>query len=313
MRILILGAGALGGYFGGRLLAAGRDVTFLVRPRTARQLAENGLRVISKTHGDVNLAQPPTVLAEELHEPFDLILVSAKAYDLDGAMEAIAPAVGPGSLILPMLNGMAHMPMLDARFGRERVLGGTCFISAVRDADGTIRHLNNRDELHFGSRDTPDDPRMREIDETLGNANFQAKLRPVILQDMWEKWSFLATLAGLTCMMRATIGDVVAVDATLPARLYGECAAVAAAEGYAPGAAFYAKQLGLMTQPGSPFTASMLRDMEDGAPVEAEQILGDLLRRGQSHGLESPLLALAYAHVRCYEERRRREMDAQKK
>jgi 2-dehydropantoate 2-reductase len=308
MRILILGAGALGGYFGARLLAAKRDVTFLVRPRSAQLLAERGLQVLSPTHGDVFIEHPATLQAQQLREPFDLILLSCKAYDISSAMDSIAPAVGPDSLIMPMLNGMAHMPLLDERFGRERVLGGTCFISAVRDPDGSIRHLNDRDGFFFGHRDDPASPRMQQVEAAMAGANFNAQLRPVILQDMWEKWSFLATLAGLTCMMRATIGDIVAVDPTLPGRFYTECAAIAAAEGYTPAPAFYEKQLGIMTRPGSPFTASMLRDLEDGAPVEAHQILGDLLDRGRSHGLSTPLLQIAHTHVRCYEERRKREL-----
>ena len=313
MRILILGAGALGGYFGARLIAAGRDVTFLVRSGTRTMLAERGLHVLSPTHGDLHLDPPKTIQLEALHETYDLILLSCKAYDIGSAMESIAPAVGRRSMILPMLNGMAHMPLLDQRFGRERVLGGTCFISAVRDRDGTIRHLNDRERLFFGHRDQPASDRMQQVAATITNAKFSAALRPVILQDMWEKWSFLATLAGITCMMRATIGDIIAVDPTLPGRFYDECTAIAAAEGYRPAQEFYDKQLGIMTRPGSPFTASMLRDLEDGAPVEAHQILGDLLDRGCAHGLTSPLLELAHTHVRCYEERRARELSTSMK
>jgi len=307
MRTLILGAGALGGYFGGMLLAAGRDVTFLVRPRTAQQLAEHGLRVLSAHRGDVFIPHPPTVLADGLDEHFDLILLSCKAYDMDDAMTSIAPAVGPDTAILPMLNGIAHMAALDQRFGQERVLGGACFISAARESDGSIRHFNNRDELMFGDRFEPSSPRMQAIAATLGGCNFISALRPAILQDMWEKWSFLATLAGITCLMRANVGDIVAVDATLSARLFAECCAIATSEGYPPGAAFAERQRGILTQPGSQFVASMLRDLENGAPVESHQILGDLLDRGRRHGLATPLLEIADQHVRCYEERRKRE------
>lgn len=310
MRTLILGAGALGGYFGARLLAAGRDVTFLVRPGTAKQLAERGLQVLSP-FGDVYIDRPPTVQADDLRQPFDIILLSCKAYDLDNALAAIAPAVGPQTAILPMLNGMAHMGVLEQRFGSERVLGGTCFISAVRDPDGTIRHLNQRDGLFFGDRFSGSSsatmPRLEAIAQTLTGAGFNGQLRPVILQDMWEKWSFIATLAGITCLMRGTIGDIVAADASLPPRLYAECVAIAAAEGYPPAQAFIDIQNGLMTRPGSSFTASMLRDIEMNAPIEAHQIVGDLLDRGRQHRLELPLLEIAYAHLRCYEERRVRE------
>jgi len=308
MRILILGAGALGGYFGARLLAAQRDVTFLVRPRGAKLLAEHGLRVLSAHRGDVFIEHPPTVLAESIAEPFDLILLSCKAYDLEDAMDSIAPAVGPDSTIMPMLNGMAHMPALDRRFGPERVLGGTCFISSVREADGTIRHLNDRDEFLFGNRFEPSSEKMLAIHAALGGAHFSAQLRPVILRDMWEKWSFLAALAGITCLMRANVGEIAAVgSAALTAQLFAECVAIAAAEGYQPAPAFIERQRSILTDPASTMTASMLRDLEGGSAVESQQILGDLLERGQRHKLATPLLEVAHAHVRCYEERRKRE------
>jgi 2-dehydropantoate 2-reductase len=314
MRILIVGVGALGGYFGARLVNAGRDVTFLVRPRSAQLLAQHGLRVLSPTHGDVFLEHPRTVQAPELREHYDIILLSAKAYDLDGAMESFAPAVGPDTVILPMLNGMAHMAKLDRRFSRENVLGGTCFISAVRDADGTIRHLNDRDQLFFGDRDDPASERMKRVAAVLGalhnDVGFIAKLRSDILQDMWEKWSFLATLAGSTCMMRASIGDIVAVAPTLTLRLYDECCAIAGGQDHQPSPAFRELHRTILTRPGSNFTASMLRDLEESAPVESYQILGDLLTYGRHHGLNSPLLELAYAHVCCYEERRAHEQKA---
>ncbi len=307
MRILILGAGALGGYFGGRLLAAGRDVTFLVRPRTAEQLAEHGLRIERSFRGDLSLAHPPTLLDGQIDRPFDLILLSCKAYDLESSMESIAPAVGDGTLILPMLNGMAHMDALDARFGPEHVLGGTCFISAARTADGTILHLNHRDELLFGHRTDPADPRLQQIAATLAGAHFGDRLHPHILQAMWEKWSFLATLACLTCLMRAAIGDIVAVDPTLPGRMFDESIAIATAQGFAPDPQFAETQRSLMTAPGSLFTASMLRDLEEGGRIERQQIVGDLLERGRRKGLSAPLLELAHTHLAAYEKRRERE------
>ena len=142
MRILVVGAGSIGGYFGGRLLQAGRDVTFLVRPRRAAELAKIGLMIRSPL-GDVALAAPPTVTADALRAPFDLILLSCKAYDLQGAMDAFAPAVGPQTAILPLLNGMRQLELLEARFGAAPVLGGQCLISTVLDAEGGILHLND--------------------------------------------------------------------------------------------------------------------------------------------------------------------------
>jgi 2-dehydropantoate 2-reductase len=306
MRILILGAGALGGYFGARLLAAGRDVTFLVRPNTAQMLAQGGLRVISPTHGDVFIAHPPTVLATDVHAGYDLILLTAKAYDLDAAIESIAPAVGAGTSILPLLNGMAHMARLDKRFGAEKVLGGTSYISSERRADGVIHHLNELETINFGDRFEPEGTRIQTVAAALGDAGFTTQLRPLILQEMWNKWASLATLAGMTCLMRASISDIAAVGgAPLSIKLYEECAAIAAAEGFAPSAKTVADRRIFFTN--APMTASMLRDLEAGGRIEANHILGDLLERGRKHELAAPMLEIAYAHVRCYEERRNRE------
>ena len=305
MRILILGAGATGGYYGARLLAAGRDVTFLVRPRSAQQFAMRGLRVVS-AHGDLVITAPPMVQTQDIREPYDLILLSCKAYDLDAAMDSIAPAVGPQTMILPLLNGMAHMAALDARFGAEHVLGGASFISASRDADGTIRHLNDLAEIVYGDRFVPTSPRLEAVQAALDNANFSALLRPNITQRMWDKWGFLATAAGITCLMRATIGDIAAADPTVALRLYAECTSIATAEGYPPSVKVIERESARLSQPGSLFTASMMRDLEDGAPVESQHILGDLLELGRKHQLATPILEIAFTHVRCYEERRRR-------
>ena len=313
MRTLVLGAGALGGYFGARLLAAGRDVTFLVRPARAALLAQHGLNILSpRGGGDLHLPAPATVLAEALHEPYDLILLSSKAYDLNGAMDSFAAAVGEQTAILPLLNGMAHMDALDARFGRERVLGGASIISATLDPDGTIRHLNDRDTLLFGARPhTVPEKRVAAVAEVLLDANFAAAQPADILAEMWNKWMFIATLAGGTCLLRANIGEIAAAGASsMVLALAGECMAVAQAEGHTPGEQFLAMYRPVLTQAGSPLAASMLRDLEAGAPIERQQIIGDLLERGRRHGLPVPMLEIADAHLRAYEARRQRQPDA---
>ncbi|HZP67535.1 MAG TPA: 2-dehydropantoate 2-reductase [Rudaea sp.] len=304
MRILVVGAGATGGYFGGRLAAAGRDVTFLVRARRAEQLAASGLRIRSP-HGDVNLASPKTVLAEGLAEPYDLVLLSCKAYDLDGAMASFAPAMGTDSMILPVLNGMRHLDALDARFGHARVLGGQCVIAATVDDDGTILHLNNVHGIAYGERDGGTSERVQRVDAALSGAGFDARLSEHIAQDMWEKWTFLAALAAGTCLMRASIGEIVAApggDATMRG-LFDECAAIAGAHGHAPRAAFAEKALTMLSQPKSSLTASMLRDLERGGRIEADHIVGDLIAR-RGAGVPRSILELAYTHLKAYEARR---------
>ena len=308
MRILVVGAGAIGGYFGGRLKEAGRDVTFLVRPRRAEQLAKTGL-VVKSPKGDIAIAAPPTVLAENLSAPFDLILLSCKAYDLQGAMESFAPAVGANTAILPLLNGMKHMDLLAARFGAGAVLGGQCIISVTLDGEGRILHLNDLHFLSFGEQNGAKSPRVAAIAAAFSGAKFDSQLSPAILQEMWEKWAFIAAAAGICCLMRGAFGDIAAGGGSQYASdLFAECCAVAAKNGFAPGDTAVKRSLGMLTAAGSPIAASMLRDIERGARIESDHIVGDLLARGG--GQDYPLLQIAYAHLRTYEARRQREQAA---
>jgi 2-dehydropantoate 2-reductase len=308
MRILVVGAGAIGGYFGGRLLEAGRDVTFLVRPRRASELAANGL-VIRSRLGDTTIPDPPTVLAEKLSGSFDLVLLSCKAYDLDSAIASFAPAVGPNTAILPLLNGMRHLDVLDQRFGPAHVLGGQCFIAATVNQQHEIVHLNDAHDLSFGERDGTRSARAEAIASVLSRASFKTRLSEAILQEMWEKWVFIAAGAGITSLMRAAVGDIVAAGgADLAVKLLDECAAVARREGFPPSQASRERSRAVLTAAGSLLTASMLRDIEHDAPIEADHIIGDLLRRGEEGA--SPLLRIVYAHLKAYEARRERERKA---
>jgi 2-dehydropantoate 2-reductase len=304
MRILVVGAGAIGGYFGGRLLQAGRDVTFLVRPRRAAMLTKKGLSIGSR-FGDFHHPTPPHVSEEGLAEPFDLVILSCKAFDLDGAMTSFAKAIGPKTAILPLLNGMRHLDALADRFGAEHVLGGLCVISATLDPNGSIVHLNDLHTLTFGELDGARSPRIEAIESELSGAGFDAQLSGGIRQDMWEKWVFIAAAAGITCLMRAAVGDIVAAGASdLATELLNECAAIAETQGFPPRDQSIKRLQGIFTAPGSPLTASMLRDIEGDLPVEGDHILGDLLRRAARPDPHS-LLRIACAHVKAYEARSR--------
>jgi len=306
MRILVVGAGAIGGYFGGRLLEAGRDVTFLVRPRRAAQLAKTGL-VIKSPFGDAALPSPPTVTADGLRAPFDVILLSCKAYDLESAADSFAPAVGKNTAILPLLNGMRHIDYLVEHFGSGAVLGGQCVISTTLDAQGRILHLIDAHNLSFGERDGTASARTQAIAAELAGARFESRLSQNIMQEMWEKWVVISAMAGISCLMRAMVCDIMAAGGeALTVALLDECAAIATANGFRPGAAVYARQRAMLTAPNSTLAASMLRDMERGAPTEAEHIAGDLIRRGDA-GRDYPVLRAAYTHMRAYEARRKRE------
>jgi 2-dehydropantoate 2-reductase len=304
MRILVVGAGAIGGYFGARLAAAGRDVTFLVRPRRAEQLA--GGLVVRSPKGDVKIAAPKLVTEATLCEPFDLVLLSCKSYDLDSAMASFARAVAPATMVLPLLNGESHIDTLRKRFGAAAVLGGQCQISSTLDAQGHVIHLNEMQLLGFGELDGTRSARIEAVYDNLSGANFEAQLSTHILQDMWEKWMFIATLAGITCLMRAALGDIATAGGTdIALALFEECSAIAAKNGYAPHPVIGERVRKMLTAPGSTLTASMLRDVESHGKTEHEHVLGDLFARGQ--GTRAPVLEICLAHMRAYEARRLRE------
>ncbi|WP_375462557.1 2-dehydropantoate 2-reductase [uncultured Methylobacterium sp.] len=312
MRVLVVGAGATGGYYGARLAEAGRDVTFLVRPRRAEMLAETGL-VLESPLGDLHLASPATVTADTLAAAgaFDLVLLSCKAYDLGGALDDLAPAASAGTAILPILNGMAHLDALDARFGAGRVLGGSCAIAATRGPAGEIRHMSAFSTLTFGERDGTPSERCAAIAALMRDARFQARHSDKIVLEMWEKWVLLATLAGATTLMRGTIGDIVGAPGgrAFITGLHGECLAIAAASGFAPREAVAAQARATLTAEGSALTASMMRDLEGGGRIEADHIVGDLIARGQAAAPDTPRphLDRVFTALKAYERRRARE------
>ncbi len=308
MQILIVGAGGTGGFFGAWLLKAKRNVTFLVRPARAQQLRERGLELQGPS-GNLHIPSPQTILAADLNQSYDLILLSSKSYDLQSAIEDFAPAVGPGTSILPLLNGMAHMDILDQRFGRQHVLGGDTTISAVRDSAGRILHLNALDDLHFGDRDEANGDRIKRITEALTVPGYTAHRVDNILYAMWQKWIAISTAASITCLFRASIGDVMAAGAEpMIKAILAEITSIAGAEGYAPQPQYLDVVVARFTERGSLFTTSMSRDIEANAPIEAQQIIGDLLVHARARDLKTPMLDVVFAHLRCYEERRRREL-----
>ena len=307
MRVLVVGAGATGGYFGARLAEVGRDVTFLVRPARAKTLAA-GLQILSPC-GDYRIEHPRTVTADTLAGPFDLVLLSCKAYDLDTAIEDVAPAVGPDTAVLPILNGLRHLDALDAAFGMDRVLGGTCAIVATLTNDGAIRHMSELHTLTYGERDGSRTPRVAAIEALMQGVRFQARASDKILLEMWEKWVFLATLAGSTTLMRGAIGDIVGTESgrTFIEGLLEECRSIAQGSGFAPRAKVLDGGRALLTSEGSTMTASMLRDIENGARIEADHIVGDLIARARGTNASSTLLDRVFTHLQTYQRRRARE------
>ncbi len=291
----------MGGYFGGRLAQAGRKVTFLVRARRAENLRKRGLRILSP-HGNVTM-EPNLIMADQILGPYDLILLCVKSYSLEMAMRDFAPAVGPETIILPLLNGMSHIDLLVERFGEKAVIGGTCRIVADFDHDERIVQLTKSHDLLFGECCGGVSARMRMLEQSMHGAGFDARISDNMPQEMWEKWVMLAGLGATTCLMRGAIGEIEAIPggANLALEILAQCSEIASASGYAPGKAFLERARKTLTTHGSALTSSMYRDMSKGVPVEVDQILGDLLERGRNLGVTAPLIEAACVNLRVYQ------------
>jgi 2-dehydropantoate 2-reductase len=305
MRLLMLGAGGVGGYFGARLHEGGADVTFLVRPKRATLLRERGLRIYG-VRGELHIQAPKLLVSGDTAlETFDAVIVSCKAYDLDASIDAIRPYVGPQTLVLPLLNGIKHLETLDAAFGAQRVLGGLAQVSTTIDANGDIKQFTDVQTLVYGARSDAQSPGAEALDRALKQGKFDARLSRTIMLEMWEKFVLLCSLAGMTCLLRATVGELAATQdgAQLMNRMLDDCSATAAAADFRPREKYMTSIRGVLTQAGSPLEASMRRDLEAGGRTEGDHVVGDMLRRATAAGVDSPLLRAAYCHLQAHEQR----------
>jgi 2-dehydropantoate 2-reductase len=305
MRTLVVGAGAVGGYFGGRLVQAGRDVTFLVRPERAEEIQAQGLRILSPMHGDFT-ARPKTITAAQIASPYDVIFLSVKSYSLAGAIDDFAPAVGPQTVIIPVLNGMHHMDVLAQRFGEHAVLGGVCYVATEVDSQDRIVQLADFQSLTYGELDGKKTSRIEAVHQEFSGAGFETAISGGILRGMWEKWVWLASLGAITCLLRGNIGEIVAVPggSELCLSALRQCAAIAGACGYPMPETFLAEKSAQITASGSKLTSSMYRDLTDQAPVEVDTILGDLVERGRKHGVSAPIVQAAFVSLTIYQQGR---------
>jgi 2-dehydropantoate 2-reductase len=303
MRFLVLGAGAVGGYFGGRLAEAGRDVTFLVRGARANALAEHGIRVESPL-GDFTVPVK-VATADRVGGPFDVVLLTAKHYDLGAAIDAIRPGVGSETAVLPLLNGLVHLERLDRAFGPGSVLGGVAYVGAALLPDGSIRHHNRLSGIAFGERGGGISERALAIEREFAGTPVSAPANPNILQEMWEKFVMMGAMAGMNCLLRGNIGEIAATEEgrALMTDALAECQAVAAASGYAPRPQSRERVQAMLTEPGSINSASMRQDLEAGRPTEADAIVGDMLRRARGFGISTPLLRAAWCCLQVHENR----------
>ena len=303
MRILVVGAGATGGYFGGRLAQAGRDVTFLVREGRARTLRERGLRIVGL--GEQTVLEPKLVTASTIEGPYDLVLLTVKESGLLGAVDDLAPAVGPDTLIVPVLNGMRQIDVLVERFGEEAVLGGIAYVMTTIDADGDILRLADMHRLTYGRRDGRVDAKVQAVHAALSDAGFDTALSERILAAMWSKWTFIASLGAVCVLGGGTVGEVAAVPGgtALAEAVLGEAASVAQAAGQPVLDKELDAYRSMLTKQGSDDTSSLFRDLSAGLPVEAEQIFGDLVARAEAFGLAVPSLAAATVRLRVHNAR----------
>ncbi|WP_158782826.1 ketopantoate reductase family protein [Pantoea sp. BAV 3049] len=299
MRILVVGAGATGGYFGARLAQAGRDVTFLVRERRYLQLQQHGL--VLKTPDGREVIQPQLAQAGTLCGHFDLIILTVKSFGLQQAMEDIAPAVGPDTLIMPILNGMRHTDTLRARFG-EKVIGGLCKINATLGENGEVEQMTPLHILYYGALDGNNDARLQRLDETLKVAQFDTVFTDNIISELWEKWLLLSTLGAVCCIARGNTQQVLNSQGgeALLQGIFAEVLAVISADGYQVRPAVTAKIYQTLNNPQMAMTSSMFRDLTQGYEIEADQVIGDLLVRGARNGVITPLLNAVCVNLQVY-------------
>jgi 2-dehydropantoate 2-reductase len=305
VRFLIIGAGALGGYYGGMLQKGGADVTFLVRPRRAAQLAERGL--VIKTSENEFVAPVKTVLAGALSGPHDVVLLVCKAYDLDSAIADFAPMLAPDGVVLPLLNGINHIAVLTDRFGAAGVLGGVTLFSVVRSAEGdiTVPGYGDKQTL-FGELNGGHSPRCEAIRTALAAGDAVSTISDNILAEMWAKFSGFAGATAVSVLTRARAGEIAAAPAgaAFVTAALDETARITVAEGFSQPAGIRELYIRVFSQIGSDAAPSMLFDIEAGRQTEAEHIFGDLVRRADRLGVQAPILRAALCNLQIYEARR---------
>jgi 2-dehydropantoate 2-reductase len=301
MRLLVVGAGATGGYYGGMLAKAGRDVTFLVRAKRAEQLRRDCLQIKSP-RGDITVT-PKLVTASTIDGPYDAVLLSVKAFALESSLADFAPAVGPDTLIAPVLNGMKHFDDLSARFGAKALIGGVAKVATMIDEAGRIVQLADFQELAYGELDGSASARTEALHAFMKDVGFEARLTGDIVLELWQKWIMLASMGGVTTLMRGTVGDIEAAPGGVEFvhAFLDEVVAITTKLGHPPTSGFLANIRTMLTKKGSPQATSMYRDLKQGFPIEADHIVGDLLARGRKAGVQAPLLAAAYAHLCVYQ------------
>jgi 2-dehydropantoate 2-reductase len=298
MKLLYAGAGAVGAFLAARTSASGHDVTVLVRPARAERLRADGLRL---TGAATAVARPTVATADQLAGAFDAVIIAVKADALGGLLDDVAPAIGPHTLIVPFLNGMAHMDALTGRFGRA-VAGGVLRVATDLDADGSVKVLNQLFEAEIGELDGRPGTRLEPLAAALRSAGADVTVSRAIIDDMWAKWVTIASIGAVTGLTRAPIGLVVATpggDAFARA-VVAEAASVAAEAGHPVAAGRLDSLVHMVTAADSPLTSSLSRDVLAGRPTEVEAVLGDLTELAHTAGIDTPALDAAALALRVH-------------
>ncbi|MGD6943307.1 ketopantoate reductase family protein [Cytobacillus gottheilii] len=300
MRILVVGAGAIGGYFGGRLAEKGEDVTFLVREKRKEYLYQHGLSIES-VNGSMQLA-PKMILSGEKADPFDIILLSVKSYHLDQAVVSMRPYVGEHTYILPLLNGIAHLDLLQDAFGKEKVLGGLCFIESTIGESGNIVQMSPLHELVFGPLPSTELAHLPQLKEVLSGTKAEIRYSDSIEQEMWHKYVFISALSGVTSLFRSPIGPIRDDQngQSVIQSVVGEVTEIAKAINAPVADNLQEIVLTKLQILGFQMKSSLQRDMEKNLPTEADHFFGYLLQQKNSY-TSSPVLSAIYSNITIYE------------
>lgn len=303
MKILIVGAGAVGGYFGARLIEKGEDVTFLVREKRKQQLLEDGLVVESK-HGNVS-AIPQLITAAD-QGSFDVVLIGTKAYHLDQAIDSVKPFVHSETIIIPMLNGIAHIEQLQQAFSKEQVMGGLCFIESTVTADGIIQQTSGIHHFLFGELDGQETERLKQLEQVFSGTKGKFKASNSIMSDLWHKYLFITAMSGVTTLFQQPIGPIIELEEgqEVIKTVINEITQVMRAEGAPIAEDVEVEQYSRFIALDFGMKSSMQRDMEKGAPVEVDHLQGYLLKKAKYHKIETPVLKSVYVNVKLYEKSR---------
>ncbi len=289
MKLVIMGAGGVGGYFGARLAAAGGEVVFIARGAHKDAMRANGLTVHSSL-GDVHLDIVAAMDDPGAVGPCDIILFCVKLWDVEVAAEAIRPLLSDDTCVVPIQNGVGVTGMLSRLLGAEHVMGGVAQISASIEAPGVIRHHGNFARLVFGELDGSASRRQERLLAACAGAGIEARVSPKIEAEIWEKFIFLAPMAGATAFYRASIGEILG-DPERRARfeaMVAETAAVGRAKGVALGDGQAARTLAFVADLPPAMKASMLLDLELGRRLELDWLNGEVVRLGAEFGVETP-------------------------